>query len=63
MTTTRPIVLVQMEVRYFTKRLLSFEYPNVVALSFQELPPDVRVQPVGRVQWSAAALPPRAKES
>jgi type III secretion protein V len=63
MTTTRPIVLVQMEVRYFTRRLLSFEYPNVVALSFQELPPDVRVQPVGRVQWSAAALPPRAKES
>ena len=62
MATTRPIVLVQMEVRYFTKRLLSFEYPSVVALSFQELPPDVRVQPVGRVQWTAAALPPTARE-
>jgi type III secretion protein V len=58
--TTRPIVLAQMEVRYFTKRLLSFEYPTVAVLSFQELPADVRVQPVGRVQWSAAALPPNA---
>jgi type III secretion protein V len=57
---TRPIVLAQMEVRYFTKRLLAFEYPSVVVLSFQELPPDVRVQPVGRVQWSAGSLPPTA---
>jgi hypothetical protein len=27
-----------------------------VVLSFQELPTDVRVQPVGRVQWAAASL-------
>jgi type III secretion protein V len=60
MAATRPIVLAQMEVRYFTKRLLAFEYPSVVVLSFQELPPDVRVQPVGRVQWSAGSLPPTA---
>ena len=53
----RPVVLAQMEVRYFAKRLLSFEFPNVVVLSFQELPPDVRVQPIGRVPWTAGALP------
>jgi type III secretion protein V len=63
MTTTRPIVLAQMEVRYFTKRLLSFDYPNVVVLSFQELPADVRVQPVGRVLWAAAALPASARNA
>jgi type III secretion protein V len=63
MTTTRPIVLAQMEVRYFTKRLLSFDYPNVVVLSFQELPADVRVQPVGRVLWAAAALPANARNA
>lgn len=57
MTSVRPIVLAQMEVRYFTKRLISFEYPNVVVLSFQELPADMRIQPVGRIQMSAAALP------
>ncbi len=56
LTSVRPIVLTQMEVRYFTKRLISFEYPNVVVLSFQELPSDMRIQPVGRIQLPAAAL-------
>jgi len=60
---TRPIVLAQMEVRYFTRRLLSFDYPNVVVLSFQELPADVRIQPVGRVLWSAGALPANARNA
>jgi type III secretion protein V len=63
MSATRPIVLAQMEVRYFTRRLLSFDYPNVVVLSFQELPADVRVQPVGRVQWAAGALPASARNA
>lgn len=56
LTSVRPIVLTQMEVRYFTKRLISFEYPHVVVLSFQELPSDMRIQPVGRIQLPAAAL-------
>ena len=58
MSTTRPIVLAQMEVRYFTKRLLSFDYPNVVVLSFQELPADVRVQPVGPHDGPCGPPPP-----
>jgi type III secretion protein V len=57
LTAVRPIVLTQMEVRYFTKRLISFEYPNVVVLSFQELPADMRIQPIGRIQMIAGALP------
>jgi type III secretion protein V len=61
--TSRPLVLAQMEVRYFAKRLLSFEFPNVVVLSFQELPPDVRVQPIGRVEWTAGALPSAARHA
>jgi type III secretion protein V len=54
---TRPLVLAQMEVRYFVKRLLSLEYPDVPVLSFQELPADVRVQPVGQIPWTAGPLP------
>ncbi|MEW6363716.1 MAG: type III secretion system export apparatus subunit SctV [Acidobacteriota bacterium] len=58
MTTIRPVVLTQMEVRYFTKRLISFEFPNVVVLSFQELPADLRIQPIGRILLpTAGALP------
>jgi type III secretion protein V len=54
---TRPIVLAQMEVRYFVKRLIALEYPDVPVLSFQELPSDIRVQPVGQVPWLAGPLP------
>jgi len=60
---SRPVVLCQMEVRHFTKRLLSFEWPNAAVLSFQELPSDVRVQPVGRVQWAALSLPPPGRSA
>ena len=53
----RRIVLCQMEVRYFARRLLSLEYPDVAVLSFQELPAELRVQPIGRVEWATVALP------
>jgi type III secretion protein V len=56
-TQQRQVVLTQMEVRYFVKRLLEFEFPNVVVLSFQELPSELQIQPVGRIALSRAALP------
>lgn len=52
LTEHQPIVLTQMEVRYFVKRLLDFEFPKVSVLSFQELPADLRIQPVGRIEFS-----------
>jgi type III secretion protein V len=52
----RPIVLTQMEVRYFVKRLLEFEFPQVIVLSFQELPSELQIQPVGRIVMQRASL-------
>ena len=54
----RVIVLTQMEVRYFLRRLLEFEYPDVTVLSFQELPSDLQIQPIGRVEMATRALGP-----
>ncbi|MFN7960844.1 MAG: type III secretion system export apparatus subunit SctV [Thermoanaerobaculia bacterium] len=54
------IVVTQMEVRYFVKRLLELQYQDVVVLSFQELPPDLRLQPIGRIMLPAAS--PRGTE-
>ena len=51
-----PVVLTQSEVRYFVQRLLEFELPGVVVLSFQELPAELQIQPVGRIEV-AGALP------
>ena len=53
MSRTKPIVLTQMETRYFTKRLLDFEFPDITVLSFQELPADLRIQPVGRIEFAS----------
>jgi type III secretion protein V len=52
----KPIVLTQMEVRYFVKRLLEFEFPQVSVLSFQELPSELQIQPVGRIVMQRASL-------
>lgn len=50
------LVLTQMEVRYFVKRLLDYHHSNVTVLSFQELPSDLQIQPIGRVTLPAMAL-------
>ncbi|MEM7049972.1 MAG: type III secretion system export apparatus subunit SctV [Acidobacteriota bacterium] len=50
------VALTHMEVRYFIKRLLEFQYPHVAVLSFQELPPSLQIQPVGRVTLPEGSL-------
>ncbi|MEM9552932.1 MAG: type III secretion system export apparatus subunit SctV [Acidobacteriota bacterium] len=52
----RPILLTQSDVRAHVRQLLSSHYPRVVVLSFQELPAELRVQPLNRVTPSSALL-------
>jgi len=42
-------VLTQADVRRFTRRLLEVELPDLVVLSYQELAPEVTVQPLARI--------------
>jgi type III secretion protein V len=44
-----PIVLTQSDVRRFMRRLVESELPHVTVLSYQELDPQVTVQPLGRI--------------
>ena len=44
----RPVVLTASSIRRFVRRLLESEMPDASALSFEELPSDLVVQPVGR---------------
>jgi type III secretion protein V len=53
-----PIVLTQMELRYFVKRMLEFEFPRAQVLSFQELPSELQIQPLGRVTLATSLNPP-----
>ena len=46
-----PAVLVtSMEIRRFVRKLLEVELPGVTVLSYQELAPDLEIQPVARMQ-------------
>jgi type III secretion protein V len=44
------VVLTQADVRRFLRRLLETELPDVTVLSYQELVPEVVVQPLGRIR-------------
>ena len=50
----RQIVLTQVDVRRFLKRLLEVELPQLTVLSYQELAPEVNVQPLGRIELTGA---------
>lgn len=45
----QPVILTAQEIRRFVRKLIEFEFFEVAVLSFQELSPDFRVQPVGRI--------------
>ncbi|MDH5492726.1 MAG: type III secretion system export apparatus subunit SctV [Myxococcales bacterium] len=44
-----PILLAQADVRRFLRRLVEVELPDLVVLSYQELAPEVMVQPLARI--------------
>jgi type III secretion protein V len=45
----QPIILTTQEIRRFVRKLIELEFFEVAVLSFQELSPDFRVQPIGRI--------------
>ncbi len=44
----RPVILTNSEVRRFVRKLIEVDLPTVAVLSFDELPPDLTIQPMGR---------------
>ena len=44
-----PLLLTQADVRRFVRRLIEVEVPDAVVLSYQELSPEITLQPVGRI--------------
>lgn len=45
-----PVLLANMDVRRFTRKLLEQEFPDLPVISYQELVPEMRTQPLGRIQ-------------
>ncbi|MCH9620874.1 MAG: Protein MxiA [Chlamydiia bacterium] len=49
---TSPVLLTAIDVRRFVKKLVESEFPDFAVLSTQEVVPEIRIQPLGRIQLS-----------
>ena len=47
-----PVLLTVVDVRRFTKKLIETEFPDIAVVSYQEILPEIRIQPLGRIQIS-----------
>jgi type III secretion protein V len=45
-----PVLLTVIDVRRFVRKLLEQEFPDLAVLSYQEIVPEIRIQPLGRIQ-------------
>lgn len=46
------VLLSAIDVRRFVRKLIEMEFPEVSVVSYQEIIPEIRIQPLGRVQLS-----------
>src|SRR5581483_6490574 len=51
----RPVIVTDGEIRRFVKRLLDFAVPDVTVLSYDQLTPQINLQPLGTISPSAQA--------
>ncbi len=47
-----PVLLTAIDVRRFARKLIEGEFPDMAVVSYQEIVPEIRIQPLGRVQLS-----------
>jgi type III secretion protein V len=45
-----PVLLTAIDVRRFVRKLIEGEFPDLAVVSYQEIVPEIRIQPLGRVQ-------------
>ncbi len=45
-----PVLLTAIDVRRFVRKLIEMEFPDVSLVSYQEIVPEIRIQPLGRIQ-------------
>lgn len=45
-----PVMLTAIDVRRFARKLIEGEFPEMAVVSYQEIVPEIRIQPLGRIQ-------------
>lgn len=46
-----PVMLTAIDIRRFARKLIETEFPDVSVVSYQEILPEIRIQPLGRIQF------------
>lgn len=47
-----PVILTAIDVRRFVRKLIEMEFTDISVVSYQEIVPEIRIQPLGRIQLS-----------
>ncbi len=47
-----PVMITAIDVRRFVRKLIEMEFPDVAVVSYQEIVPEIKIQPLGRIQLS-----------
>lgn len=47
-----PVILTAIDVRRFVRKLIEMEFSEISIVSYQEIVPEIRIQPLGRIQIS-----------
>ncbi|HQU82902.1 MAG TPA: type III secretion system export apparatus subunit SctV [Pyrinomonadaceae bacterium] len=55
-TAQQPVIVTDMELRRFVRKMVELEFSNLAVLSYQELTPELNIQPIGRISMRRAAL-------
>lgn len=48
-TAQQPIIVTDMELRRFVRKMVELEFQNLAVLSYQELTPELNIQPIGKI--------------
>ncbi len=46
------MILTAIDVRRFARKLIEMEFADISVVSYQEIVPEIRIQPLGRIQVS-----------
>ncbi|HEX8734236.1 MAG TPA: type III secretion system export apparatus subunit SctV [Pyrinomonadaceae bacterium] len=53
-TAQPPVIVTDMELRRFVRKMVELEFQNLAVLSYQELTPELNIQPIGRITMRRA---------
>jgi type III secretion protein V len=54
-TAQTPVILTGEDIRPFVRQILSYEFPDLAVLSYDQLTSDINIVPLGMLDWTAAA--------